>query len=58
MKGELDDDTQQTPEEPAADALGGGEEPEFSEDEKPGVTDFLKAAKDGVKNLKKQDPAG
>jgi hypothetical protein len=56
MRDELDDDQPQTPEEPIADAVGGSEDEEIAEGKKPGVTDFLKAAKDGAKLLKKQEP--
>jgi hypothetical protein len=56
MRGELDDDTQQTPDEPSTDALSGEEEQEVGEDEKPSATDFLKAAKEGAKRLKKLEP--
>ncbi|HVF76916.1 MAG TPA: hypothetical protein VNA28_01355 [Solirubrobacteraceae bacterium] len=56
MKGELDDDTQQTPEELRADGLGGGEEQEIAEDKEPGAADFLRAAKEGAKRLRKLEP--
>jgi hypothetical protein len=56
MTGELDDETQQTPEEPRAKALGGEEQQGISEDEKPGAADLLKAAKEGAKRLKKLEP--
>jgi hypothetical protein len=56
MSGQRDDDTQQTPEEPRPDALGAAEEQDIAEDEKPGVTDFLKAATKGAKDLKKLEP--
>jgi hypothetical protein len=56
MNDELEDDLPHTPEEPDADAIGGSEGPEIAEGEKPGVMDFLKAAKEGAKNLKNQEP--
>ncbi len=40
-----------------ADPPGEDDAPEFDENNKPGVTDFFKAAKEGVKALKKQDPS-
>jgi hypothetical protein len=54
MKDERDIDTEQTPK----DAAAGGEReaPEIAEDDEPGVTDFLKAAKDGARNLKNLEP--
>ncbi len=56
MRGERDDDTQPPPEELRAGAPGGAEEQDVAEDEKPGATDFLKAAAKGAKDLKKLEP--
>jgi hypothetical protein len=56
MRGQPDDDVQQTPEELSADAQGGADEQDVAEDEKPGATDFLKAAAKGAKDLKKLQP--
>lgn len=57
MRDELEDDTQPTPDEPSAGALGGAEEEqEIADDEQPGATDFLKAAKEGAERLKKLEP--
>lgn len=56
MRDELETDTQPTLDEPSADALGGVEEQEIAEDENPGATDLLKAAKEGAKRLKKLEP--
>jgi hypothetical protein len=50
MKDERDIDTEQTPKDAAAGEEGQG--PEIAEDDEPGVTDFLKAAKDGAKRLR------
>jgi hypothetical protein len=53
MTDERDIETEQTPKDAA------GEEPEapqIAEDDEPGVTDFLKAAKDGAKNLRNLEP--
>ncbi len=52
MNDETPHDAQQIPDAPAEDPTAREEGPEFSEDDKPGVTDFMKAAKDGAKNLK------
>jgi hypothetical protein len=52
MKDERDIDNKQTPKNDAT----GGEQTEIAEDDEPGVTDFLKAAKDGAKNLKNLEP--
>jgi hypothetical protein len=52
MKDERDIDTEQPPK----DAGGEPEAPEIAEDDEPGVTDFLKAAKDGAKHLKNLEP--
>ncbi len=49
MKDERDIDTDQTPKDAAA---GERDAPEITEDDEPGVSDFLKAAKDGAKNLR------
>jgi hypothetical protein len=54
MNDEREIDTEQTPKDAAA-----GEEreaPEIAQDDEPGVTDFLKAAKEGAKNLKNLQP--
>lgn len=56
MRGEPDDDTQQTPEELSANAPGGPGEQDVAEDEEPGAADFLKAAVKGAKDLKKLEP--
>ena len=56
MNEEPDVDAQQTPDTTSADALGEKEAPEFDENNKPGVTDFLKAGKDAMKMLRKQEP--
>ena len=53
MKDERDIDTDQTPKDAAA---GERDAPEIAEDDEPGVSDFLKAAKDGAKNLKNLEP--
>jgi hypothetical protein len=55
MKDERDIDTKQTPTDDAA-AAGERDAPEITEDDEPGVTDFLKAAQDGAKNLKNLEP--
>jgi hypothetical protein len=47
MNDERDIDTEQTPK----DAAGERDAPQITEDDEPGVSDFLKAAKDGAKNL-------
>lgn len=54
MEDEREIDTEQTP----ADAAASGEQeaPEFSEDDEPGALDYLKAAKDGAKDLKNLEP--
>jgi hypothetical protein len=54
MNDEHDIDTEQTPKDDPA--RGQREPPEIAEDDEPGVTDFLKAAKDGAKNLKNLKP--
>jgi hypothetical protein len=56
MRDEQDGKTQQAPEESAVDALEARGEPEYTEDDPPGVTDFLRAAKDAAKHLKNQEP--
>ncbi len=56
MRDDLDDETQPTPEEPSADALGGAEDEEIAEDGDPGATDLLRAAKEGAKRLEKLEP--
>jgi hypothetical protein len=53
MKDERDIDTEQTPTDAAAVQR---DAPEITQDDEPGVTDFLKAAKDGAKNLKNLEP--
>ena len=53
MKDERDIDTEQTPKDAAAVQR---DAPEINEDDEPGVTDFLKAAKEGAKNLKNLEP--
>jgi hypothetical protein len=54
MTDEREIDTQQTPQDAAADAER--EAPEVAEDDEPSAMDFLKAAKDGAKNLKNLEP--
>jgi hypothetical protein len=54
MKDERDIDTEQTPTDAAA--AGERDAPQITEDDEPGVTDFLKAAKDGAKNLRNLEP--
>jgi hypothetical protein len=49
LKDERDIDIEQTPKDAAA--AEEREAPEITKDDEPGVTDFLKAAKDGAKNL-------
>jgi hypothetical protein len=56
MNDKPDIDTQQTAETTSADALDEKEAPEFDENNKPGVTDLLKAGKNAMKMLKKQEP--
>jgi hypothetical protein len=56
MKDEPDIDTQHTPETTSADPLDEKEAPEFDENNKPGVTDLLKAGKNAMKTLRKQEP--
>jgi hypothetical protein len=56
MNNEPDIDTQHTPGTTSADALDEKEAPEFDENNKPGVTDLLKAGKNAMKMLKKQEP--
>jgi hypothetical protein len=53
MEDKRDIDTKQTPTDAAA---GEQDAPEITEDDEPGVTDFLKAAKDGAKNLRNLEP--
>jgi hypothetical protein len=53
MKDERDTDTEQTPTEATAVQQ---DAPQITEDDEPGVTDLLKAAKDGAKNLKNLEP--
>jgi hypothetical protein len=53
MKDERDIDTEQTPKDAAA---GEREAPEIAEDDEPGVSDFLQAAKDGAKHLRNLEP--
>jgi hypothetical protein len=52
MNDERDIDTEQTPK----DAAVQRDAPQITEDDEPGVSDFLKAAKDGAKNLKNLEP--
>ena len=54
MKDERDIDTKQTLTDDAA--AGERDAPEIAEDDEPGVSDFLKAAKDGAKNLRNLEP--
>ena len=56
MTTERSDESQQPPNEPVVDAADEQEGPEFSEDNKPGVGDFLKAANEARKNLKDLKP--
>jgi hypothetical protein len=53
MRDEQDAKTQQAPEDSAVEARG---EPEYTEDNPPGVTDFMRAAKDAAKLLKNREP--
>ena len=54
----MTDEREIDPEQAATDPAAADEQeaPEFTEDDEPGVTDFLKAAKDGAKNLKNLEP--
>jgi hypothetical protein len=56
MNDERNIDIEQTPNEDAADADGKREAAEIAGGDEPGVTDYLKAAKDGAKNLKNLEP--
>jgi hypothetical protein len=53
MNDERDIDTEQTPKDAAAVQR---DAPEITEDDQPGASDFLKAAKDGAKNLRNLEP--
>jgi hypothetical protein len=53
MNDERDIDTDQTPTDAATEER---DPPEIAEDDEPGVSDFLKAAKDGAKNLRNLEP--
>jgi hypothetical protein len=52
MKDEHDIDTRKT----AKDAAGERDAPQIAEDDKPAVSNLLKAAKDGAKNLRNLKP--
>ena len=54
MADEREIDTEQTPEHSAA--VPDTETPDLAGDEKPGAADYLKAAKDGAKNLENLEP--
>ncbi len=54
MNDERDIDTPQTPQDAAAEDER--EAPEIAEDDEPSAIDYLKAAKDGAKNLKNLEP--
>lgn len=54
MQDERKIDTPQTPQDAAG--VGEREAPEIAEDDEPSAIDFLKAAKDGAKNLKNLEP--
>ena len=56
MRDEQDAKTQQAPEERAVEALEARGEPEYTEDDPPGATDFMRATKDAAKLLKNQEP--
>jgi hypothetical protein len=58
MPQEQDAKTQQTPEDSAVEALEARGAPEYTEDDPPGGTDFMRAAKDAAKLLKNQEPSG
>ena len=53
MKDERDIDTDQTPKDAAAVQR---DAPEIAQNDEPSVSDFLKAAKDGAKNLRNLEP--
>jgi hypothetical protein len=54
MNDERETDTPPTPQDEAA--VGEPEAPEIAEDDEPSALDFLKAAKDGARNLKNLEP--
>ncbi|HUR84796.1 MAG TPA: hypothetical protein VMY78_05585 [Solirubrobacteraceae bacterium] len=54
MEDEREIDTEQTQKDSAA--TRETEIPEIGEDEEPGAADYLKAAKDGAKNLENLEP--
>jgi len=54
MNDEREIDPEQTPQE--APVGGEQEAQDIAEDDEPGVADYLKAAKDGAKNLKNLEP--
>ena len=54
MEDEREIDTEQTPKDTAA--VPETEIPELAEDEEPGAADYLRAAKDGAKNLENLEP--
>jgi hypothetical protein len=56
MRDEQDAKTQQPPEERAVEALEARGEPEYTEDDPPSATDFMRATKDAAKLLKNQEP--
>ena len=54
MRDKRDDHLDQTPQNLPVDPDGPG--PEYDDDNPPGVLDFLKAAKDGMKMLRNLEP--
>ncbi len=56
MQRDDDQDPQEPTVDPSATPADDEDGPEYSADNPPGPTDFLKAAKDGAKNLKKLRP--
>jgi hypothetical protein len=54
MEDEREIDTEQPPKDTAA--VPEPETPEIGEEEEPGAADYLKAAKDGAKNLENLEP--
>jgi len=54
MEAEREIDTEQTQKDSAA--VPETETPEIGKEEEPGAADYLKAAKDGAKNLEKLEP--
>ncbi len=56
MNIETEHDPQEPPVDPSATPADEEEGPEYTADNPPGATDFLKAAKEGAKNLKNLEP--